>query len=237
MSCWEPSFFPDVGAASFVSNPFPPMAVGRSCVMSGGYCMGCRERPGDATSVLYPVVLAFDAAAPKILDCLKATDRASTLERYDLILKTLTGRDVDNSRDPKQALKIVYSVRDAIAHMKSQETEIVRELREEDRTPGNFHVGTWVENYPQPKFMRALESRGLLNPGAGPRGQWSLRISSQPFANWICETVEQAARDLAAQFPPDSMMRERLISRSLAGFSNDRRRRRHLRRDQPEGSA
>jgi hypothetical protein len=181
----------------------------------------------------YPGARAFDSAAPKLVGSLQGTERAGTLERYDLIWKALTGHDVDSSRDPKQSLKIVFSVRDAIAHMKSQQTEIYRDLREDEGSPGQYYVGHFVEHHPQPKFMRALESRGLLNPGAGPWGQWSLRISSQPFANWVCETVEHSAQNLILQFPDGSLMRDRLMSASLAGFSNDRRQRRHLRRSKP----
>ena len=182
----------------------------------------------------FPGVMAFDPAALKIIDCLRGTDRPTTLDRYDLFWKAVTGQDVDDGRDPKQALKIVFSVRDAIAHLKSQQTEIRRELREDEESPSRLYVGPFVEYHPQPNFMRSLEARNLLSPWAGPSNQWSLRISSGTFANWVCETVEHTSKDLVLQFPDGSLMRDRLMRDSLAGFSNDRRQRRHLRRSKPE---
>ena len=179
----------------------------------------------DGSDVSTPI----DPLSVKLATVLLEADDKSTLERFDLIWETITGQSINLGRDPRQSLQTVFSIRNELAHLKSQQTEIFPEFDQAEESFDLINAGHIVEVYPQPKFMRSLESRHLLNPESDPRGQWTLRISSGAFAKWICDVVERSAQELVAQLPVESALRIRLTRNSLAGFSNERRLRRWAR--------
>lgn len=168
------------------------------------------RRNSDPYAEEYPQQLKDLALALKVA----RENKASTTYQYDLAREILEGHPPERSGGSRQDLDTLRKLRNALVHMQSPEVEIYLQPPEEENAEGD--VGTIVSRHEQPKFMRALESKGLLDY-AGDDTQWSNLICTTKLADWVCDTVEQAAHELVERAPEDTEFRTQLEGYSLGG--------------------
>jgi hypothetical protein len=144
--------------------------------------------------------------------------RASVEYRYDLSWEILSGAPIERGEGSRQNLGVLGKLRNALVHVKSEETQIYVDP-DPSSAPDDFK-GVWLgmvtERHQEPPFLRALESQRLLATG-DHRQPWIHRVCTRNIADWACMTVEQLAANVVALIPAESAFRQRLQEQSLSG--------------------
>ncbi len=141
-------------------------------------------------------------------------NRASVLYKYDLIYEFLTGNVIDKGSGNRQELEFLPKIRNELVHMKLKKSEIYIDSDTKPKKFDGFWLGQVKEKHTLPKFMKALQSKGVLS-NVTDEYRWTLQICTSKVANWVCNTVDQAAVNLANAFPNESELKKHLFAESL----------------------
>ena len=156
-------------------------------------------------------------------DLLQANEaREQPLQRFDLVVRKLTGKEVSRGQGARQQLGFLARLRNALTHfdVPIAKFQTAWATPEEARREGFDDFGYTTQEFPQtPRWLRALESKALLlsvgdKPGDAEM-DWSLRVCSREVADWALSTVVDAAKELSSCVPKTSELRRFLEEETL----------------------
>ena len=130
--------------------------------------------------------------------------RGSVRLKYILAKAILTGEAYNKGGQPYQDFDLLFSLRDALVHMKPERIPLLRE-DEEPRTD---------------KLIRRLSARAACG-SQGPRtkSSWVDRVATHSVARWACNTAADMVASIAAALG-DHVRDPALLNVLTGSFSN-----------------
>ena len=157
---------------------------------------------------------------------LKATEgRRAPFKRYKLAseqLAKLPGSTSDDGMaEQRSSVETLFALRNAIAHLKSEEIETVHFVDPEIQEKfDGYWLGELVTTHgPGPDCLARVEEMDLLvQQDADGSLRWVDRICTKKIATWACRVAADASEALV-NCAPDSAFRTQLQEESMAGFN------------------
>lgn len=141
------------------------------------------------------------APIPLMLEILGIAEskRLSVSDRYRMATTALTGEKADTGREPYESMKLLFDIRDEIAHKKVEFFVITQEVDGTVTTP----LPTRIDD-------RAA-AKGILVTRDASRNFDTLldRLSNLTACDWAIDTVIQVIQELVAKLPADCDMQKR----------------------------
>ncbi|MBI3407007.1 MAG: hypothetical protein HY040_01455 [Planctomycetes bacterium] len=119
-----------------------------------------------------PNISAFADAMAEI-----EQSHGSTLLKYLMASQVLGGKMFEKGQPPYQDFAMLFKLRDAIVHLKPR-----------DNFDGAYVDGAFVPENRWPKFIYALQQRGLARR-VGDMASWFNLLMTKQLAEWSCKTA------------------------------------------------
>ncbi len=102
--------------------------------------------------------------------------RSPTLCKYVTACATLSGAKLDKGKNPYQDFARLFTLRDALVHIKARDQS----------GPRDGDAATFT----MPKFVTALQQRRLAKPSRKTEGlSWLHALQTEKIAAWACKTA------------------------------------------------